>query len=140
MKKKCVKKSVKSSQRILNLSQDGKYACVYLNKKKIRLGHYGSQEAEEKFRQLQIQVLSDPTLSFLIPQEEITVNLLCAGFLEYAKEHDSSHYSSIKTAIEILLKNFHGLPIESLDTRHVLTLQGKFVEHGVSRKYCNSLM
>ena len=40
-------------------------ACVYVKNKKIMLGKSGSPEAQEKFRRLQIQVLSDPTYSFL---------------------------------------------------------------------------
>ena len=103
MKKKNVKKEVKKdSCRVLTIRRDGDYACVYLNKKKIRLGRYGSPEADAKFRQLQIQILTDPSLSSLIPQEQVTVNVLCAGYLKYAKENDSSHFYSVKTAIEII--------------------------------------
>ena len=114
--------------------------CVYLNKKKIILGKSGSPEAEAKFRQLQIQVLSDPTLSFLSPKNQVTVDVLCLGYLEHAKENDPTHFYGIKAAIKILLENFTGLTVESLDTLHFLTLQKKFVESGVSRQYCNMLM
>ena len=31
-------------------------------------------------------------------------------------------------------------PVDTMDTRHFLFLQEQFVEHGVSRRYCNALM
>jgi len=34
---------------------------VYVNKKKIRLGRTGTPEADDAFRRVQIQVLTDPT-------------------------------------------------------------------------------
>jgi len=130
----------KNSPRLLKVCKDRAYDCVYLNKKKIILGRSGTPEADAAYRQLQIQVLSDPTHSFLKGQQQVTVDLLCLVFLKYSKDYDPSHYSAIKTACEILLTNFSGLPVESLDTRHFLILQEKFVEHGISRRYCNSLM
>ena len=130
----------KKSPRIPKLCRDRDYACVYLNKQKIILGHYGSPEAEAAYRQIQIQILSDPTLSFLNPQPQVPAEVLCLAYLEYAKEYDHSHYYSIKTAIEILLKNFSGYVADSLNSGHFLILQNKFVEHGVSRQYCNMLM
>ena len=138
--KKRKKGGKKDSSRVLKIRRDGNYACVYLNKKKVRLGRYGSPEAEVAFRQLQVQVFTDPTLSSLTPREHITVDVLCAGYKEYVKEHDPSHYYSIKTAVDIFLENFKGCAIDSLDSRHFLILQDKFVDHGVSRRYCNVLM
>ena len=107
--------------------------------KKIILGRTGTPEAEAKFRQLQIQVITDPTLSSLKP-EQVTVDTLCLAYLQYAKEHDPGHYSCIKTACEILLRNFTGQAVDTLDTRHFLLLQDMFVQSGVSRQYCNMLM
>ena len=100
---------------------------------------FGTPEADEAFRQLQIRVLTDPTLSSLKPQQ-ITVDILCCAYLKYAKENDPSHYSSIKTAVEILLQHFTGQAVDSLDSLSFLFLQDQFVAHGVSRKYCNTLM
>ena len=75
------KKNVVSSTRNLQLRQDKGYACVYLNGKKIMLGaRFGTPEADEAFRQLQIKVLTDPTLTSLKPQQ-ITVDDLCAAYL-----------------------------------------------------------
>ena len=126
--------------RNLKISQDKGYACVYLNRQKVMLGaRYGTPEADDAFRKLQIQVLTDPTLSFLTP-ELVLVDHLCCAYLKYAEEHDPGHYSAIKTAIEILLQHFTGQPVDSLDSRSFLFLQDQFVAYGVSRKYCNSLM
>jgi len=132
--------TTKSSLKLLKVCKDRNYDCVYLNKKKIILGRSGTPEAEAALRKLQIQILSDPTLSFLYPQQQITVDVLCLAYLQYAKESDPSHYFGIKTACTILLKNFGGQAIESLDSSHFLILQEKYVEHGVSRQYCNMLM
>ena len=134
------KKNALQSTRNLKISQDHGYACVYLNGKRITLGaRYGTPEADEAFRQLQIRVLTDPTLSFLNPQQ-ITVDILCCAYLKYAKENDPGHYGSIKTAITILLQHFGGQAVDTLDSRSFLFLQDQFVAHGVSRKYCNSLL
>ena len=103
------------------------------------LGKSGSPEAQEKFRRLQIQVLSDPTYSFL-ESKQVMVEHLCLVYLEYAEENDPSHFSSIKTAIKILTQHFSGQAVDSLDSRSFLFLQDKFVEHGGSRQYCNTLM
>ena len=134
------KKNAIQSTRNLQIRQDKGYACVYLNGEKIMLGaRFGTPEADEAFRQLHIRVLTDPTLSFLNSQQ-ITVDILCCAYLKYAKEHDPSHFSSIKTAVEILLRHFTGQAVDTLDSRSFLFLQGQFVAHGVSRKYCNSLL
>ena len=134
------KKNAVPSTRNLKISQDKGYACVYLNKQKIMLGaRYGTPEADDAFRRLQIQALTDPTLSFLTP-EQVLVDHLCCAYLQYAEEHDPGHFSSVKTAVEILLQHFGGQPVDSLDSRSFLFLQDQFVAYGVSRKYCNSLM
>ena len=133
------KKKSTQKPRILQVRKDRGYDCVYLNGKKIILGRSGTPEAEAAFRQLQIQVLTDPALASLKPQQ-IVVDDLCLAYLKYAKEYDPSHYSSVKTAVEILVKNFTGQAVESLDSRSFLLLQELFVQHGVSRRYCNALM
>jgi integrase len=132
-------KNVTKSPRILQVHKDRDYDCVYVGRQKIMLGKSGSPEAEAKFRRLQIQVLSDPTLAFLNPQH-VKVDHLCIAYLEYVEENDPGHFSSIKTAVKILLGYYTGQPVDSLDTRHFLFLQEQFVKHGVSRKYCNALM
>jgi len=124
---------------MLKIRKDRDYDCVYVKGKKIMLGKSGSPEAQEKFRRLQIQVLSDPTFSFL-GSRQVTVKHLSLAYLDYAEEHDPSHFSSIKTAVKILLKHFADEPVDSLDSRSFLFLQERFVDHGVSRQYCNSLM
>ena len=81
MKAKKGKKGVKKdSSRVLKVRRDGNYACVYLNKKKIRLGRYGSPEADKAFRQLQVKVFTDPTLSSLASQQKITVDVLSEAY------------------------------------------------------------
>ena len=107
--------------------------------KKIILGRTGTPEADAAYRQLQVKILTDPTFSASKPQN-IEVDALCFAYLQYAKQNDPSHYSSIKTAVEILLRLFTGQPVESLDSRSFLLLQTGFVQHGVSRGYCNELM
>jgi hypothetical protein len=128
-----------SKSTILQVRQDRDYDCVYLSGKKINLGRTGTPEAEEALRQLQIKVLPDPTLGFL-KSRQIIVDDLCLAYLNYAKESDPGHFSTIKTACEILLRNFAGQAVDTLDTRHFLLLQDMFVQHGVSRQYCNMLM
>ena len=126
--------------RNLQIRQDKGYACVYLNGEKIMLGaRFGTPEADEAFRQFQIKVLTDPTLSFLKPQR-ITVDVLCSAYLKYAKENDPGHYSSVKTAAEIFLQHFSAQAIEGLDSKSFLHLRDQFVAYGVSRQYCNALM
>jgi len=138
MNKKSSSKLTKST-RILQVRQDRDYDCVYVNGKKIMLGRSGTPEAAEALRQLQIQVLTDPTLGFLNPQQ-VTVDTLCLAYLKHSKEYDPGHYFSVKTAAEILLQHYADLPVDTLDTRHFLFLQEQFVKHGVSRQYCNALM
>ena len=139
MSKKNVSKSTSKSPRILKISRDRDYACVYLNGGKVMLGRYGTPEADAAFRQLQIQVLTDPTLTSFKPQQ-VMVEDLCLAYLKYAQENDPSHYPSVKTAVEILYRHYTGQPVDTLDTRHFLFLQEQFVAHGVSRRYCNALM
>ena len=139
MNKKNVSKSTSKSTRILQIRQDRDYACVYLGGKKVMLGRYGTPEADAAFRQLQIQVLTDPTLTSFKPQQ-VLVEDLCLAYLQYAQGNDPGHYSSVKTAVEILLQHYTGQAVDTLDTRHFLFLQEQFVEHGVSRRYCNALM
>ena len=49
-------------------------------------------------------------------------------------------FFGIKTAVEILLRHCTGQAVDTLDTRHFLFLQDMFVQHNVSRRYCNMLM
>ena len=133
------KKHSPKPPRILQVRRDRDYDCVYLQGKKIILGRSGTPEAEAAYRKLQIQVLTDPTLTSFKPQQ-VLVDNLCLAYLEYAEEHDPGHFSSIKTAIEILLQHYAGQPVDTLDTRHFLFLQEQFVGHNVSRQYCNALI
>jgi len=133
------KKVSPKSARILQVKQDRDYDCVYVNGKKIMLGRSGTPEAAAALLQLQIRHLTDPTLSSLAPQQ-IPVDTLCLAYLEFSKENDPSHFSSIKTAVTILFKHFTGQAVESLDSRSFLFLQERYVQHGVSRRYCNTLM
>ena len=133
------KKHTLQSPRILQVRKDRNYDCVYVKGKKIILGKSGSPEAEAAFRQLQVKILTDPTFSAPKPQQ-VLVDDLCFAYLKYAKEHDPDHYGGIKTALNILLEHYTGQPVDVLDTRHFLHLQEKFVDHGVSRQYCNMLM
>ena len=76
------KKNVSNSPRILQIRQDRDYDCVYIGKRKIMLGRTGSPEAEAKFRQLQIQALTDPGLASIKPQQ-VTVNDLPGSFNQH---------------------------------------------------------
>ena len=125
------KKHTSKSPRILQVRKGGAYDCVYVNGKKIRLGRTGTPETEANFRKVQVQVLTDPT--YLSPKpQQVTVDCLGFAYLEYAEKHDPGHFSSIKTAVGILVKHFAGQPVDILDTRHFLFLQDMFVERGVS--------
>ena len=134
-----ITKNVTQSPKILKVRQDRQYDCVYLNGKKIILGRSGTPEADAAFRKLQIQVLTDPTLSANNPQQ-VAIDSLCLAYLQYASEHNPSHFYGIRTAIAILLKHFTGQAVEALDSRSLLYLQEQFVLHGVSRKYHNRLV
>ena len=133
------KKNVSKPAKIPPLHKDRDYDCVYVNRKKIMLGKSGTPEAEAAYRQLQIKILTDPTFTASKPQQ-VTVDNLCLAYLEYAQEHDPGHFGSVKTAVGILLQHYTGQAVDTLDTRHFLFLQEKFVEHRVSRQYCNALM
>ena len=133
------KKKTTQSTRILQVCKDRDYDCVYVNSKKIMLGRSGTPEAAAKLLQFQIRLLTDPTLSSLAPQK-VPVDTLCLAYLEYAREYDPGHFYGIKTAVEIFLRHFTGQAVESLDSRSFLFLQEMFVQHGVSRQYCNMLM
>ena len=133
------KKVSPKSPRILQVRKDGVYDCVYVNKKKIRLGRTGTQEADDAFRRVQIQVLTDP--AYLSPKpQHVTVAVLGSAYLDYAEVHDPGHYSAIKTAIGILLQHFSSQTVESLDSRSFVLLQEMFVNSGAARTYCNALM
>jgi hypothetical protein len=133
------KKNVSKPVKLPKVRQDRDYDCVYVRGKKIMLGKSGTPEAEAAYRQLQIQILTDPTFSAPKPQQ-VSVDNLCFVYLKYAQEHDPGHFGSIKTAVNILIQHYAGQAVDTLDTRHFLFLQDKFVEHGVSRQYCNALM
>jgi integrase len=127
------------SPKLPKVRKDRDYDCVYVKGKKIMLGKSGSPEAEAAYRQIQIQILTDPAFSAHKP-EQVTVDCLCFAYLQYAQEHDPAHYSGIKTAVNILIQHYAGQPVDVLDTRHFLFLQDMFVKHNVSRQYCNMLM
>jgi len=102
-------------------------------------GKFGTSEAQAALLKLQIQILTDPTLSSF-DSHQVPVESLCLAYLEYAEEYNPSHFSGIKTAVEILLKHFAGQEMEALDSRSFLFLQEMYVQHSVSRQYCNMLM
>ena len=60
------KNSSPKSPRILKVRKDGAYDCVYVNRKKIRLGRTGTSEADDNFRRIQIQVLTNPTYLYCL--------------------------------------------------------------------------
>jgi len=128
------KKNVSKPPKLPQIHKDRDYDCVYVKRKKIMLGKSGTPEAEEAYRQIQIKILTDPTFS-ASKSQQITVDDLCFAYLKHAKEHDPGHYGSIKTAANILIQHYAGQPVDTLDTRHFLFLQDKFVEHGVSPKF-----
>ena len=133
------KKHSPKPPRILQVRRDRDYDCVYLHGEKIILGRTGTPEADAAFRQLQVRVLTDPTYSPANPQL-ITVDSLCLAYLQYAQENDPGHFSSIKTAVDILLRFTAGQSVEALDSRSFLLLQEMFVQYGAARTYCNALM
>jgi len=65
------KKKSQHSIHPLQIHKDRDYARTYLKGKKIMLGRWGTPEVDAKFRQLQIQILTDPTLATLTPQQVI---------------------------------------------------------------------
>jgi integrase len=131
-------KNVSKPTKLPQIRKDRDYDCVYVKGKKIMLGRSGTPEAEAAYRQLQVRMLTDPTFS--VSKQQVTVDNLCLAYLQYAKEYNHSHYSGIKTAVEILLRHFTGQTVEALDSRSFLFLQEMFVQYGVSRQYCNMLM
>ena len=134
------KKYAPKAPRLLKMCDDRGYACTYHAGRKINLyAKFGTPEAEEALRRLQIQVFTDPTLASVRPQQ-VSVDDLCAAYLLHTEEHDPGHFPSIKTAVKILLQHFAGQAVDTLDTRHFIHLQDMFVEYGVSRQYCNALM
>jgi len=133
------KKNVSKPTKLPKIRKDRDYDCVYVKGKKVMLGRSGTPEAETAYRQLQVQILTDPTFS-APKSQQVTVDNLCLAYLQYTQEHDPDHYSGIKTAVEILLRQFTGQAVDVLDTRHFLLLQDLFVQHGVSRQYCNMLL
>ena len=125
------KRNVSKPARIPQIRRDRDYDCVYVKGKKIMLGRTGTPEAEVAYRQLQVQILTDP--SFSAPKsQQVTVDNLCLAYLKYAEEHDPGHFSSVKTAVDILLRFAAGQSVESLDSRSFLLLQSMFVQHNVS--------
>ena len=101
------KKNVSKPVKLPKVRQDRDYDCVYVKGKKIMLGRTGSPEAETAYRQLQIQILTDPTFSAAKPQQ-VSVDNLCFAYLKYAQEHDPGHFGSIKTAVNILVQHYTG--------------------------------
>ena len=110
------KKNVSKPVKLPKIRQDRDYDCVYVRGKKIMLGRTGSPEAETAYRQLQVQILTDPTFS-APKSQQVTVDCLCFAYLEYVEEHDPGHYSCIKTAVGILVKHFASQSVDTLDSR-----------------------
>ena len=130
------KKNVSKPTKLPKIRQDRDYDCVYVKGKKIMLGRSGSPEAEAAYRQLQVQILTDPTFSAPTSQQ-VTVDNLCLAYLQYAEEYDPGHFSSIKTAVGILLKHYSGLAVDTLDARHFIFLQDMFVQHRMGLFGCH---
>lgn len=128
-----------ASPKVPQIRKDREYACVYANGKKIQLGRYGTPEADIAYREFIAQWVMNPMLATSKPQQ-VTVEVLCLAYLDYAKENDPAHYSGIKTAVETLLEGFMGKTVESQDSLSFLYLQELFVKRDVSRQYCNMLM
>ena len=139
MTKKKVSNSAFHSVRLPQVRKDRDYDYVFVNKKKIMLGRSGTPEARTAYVELQAKLLADPNLSTLKPCQ-VLVDTLCLAYLEYAEKNDQSHFHGIRTAVKIFLDTFTGQAVESFDSRSFLLLQEKFVEHGVSRQYCNMLL
>ena len=111
------KKNAPKSPQMPVMSNDRGYAIVYWNKQRINLhAKYGTPEAECAYRQLQIRILTDPTLASVKPQQ-VSVEDLCAAYLVHAEDHDPGHFPSIKTAVKILLQHYAGQAVDTLVSR-----------------------
>jgi integrase len=129
----------KLKKQLPKYARSGKHAVVYYHGKRIYLGLFNSPESMAAY----VRFTTELKTNSFCPHKDrrnITVQELVPIYLEHAQEYDRSHFSAIKTAVQIFQKNFVDLAVGALDSRSFLLLQEMFVKRGVSRQYCNTLM
>ena len=123
------------------IKQDGKYAVVYLNGRKIRLGRYGTDEAQQEYRRIIAEWLAvgDVTDSHK-KESSYCIDDLATAFLKWAERVcGPSDYGNYKTALTMTLSDYSGTLVKDFGTRALKTMQCRFVEKGYARNYCNKL-
>ena len=123
------------------LKQDGNYAVVYLNGEKIRLGRYGTDEAQQEYHRILAEWLAigDATGSPKT-KKSYSINDLAAEFLEWAKKsYGQSDYGNFRTAIQTTLDIYPKMSVKDFGPRALKTVQKQLVEKGYARSQCNKL-
>ncbi len=128
------------SKRPPKMGRDGKYAVVYLNSKKIRLGRYGSDEAQREYRRFLAEWAAIGNVVDPHKKQSYLIEELAAAFLKWAKNvYGDSDYGNFKTAIEMTLRTHEGMAVKDFGPKALKIVQHKFVEKGYARDYCNKL-
>lgn len=131
----------KLTNRPPKLGKDGNYAVVYAGGKKIRLGKFGSEEAQKNYYRFIAEWGAIGAAAQPHQKKSYLLDELALAFLSWAKDAcGKSDFGNYRTAIETTLELYSGTLVEDFGPRALITVQNQFVQKGYARKYCNKLV
>lgn len=123
-------------------------ARVYINRKPVYLGAYGSEQSRIRYAEIISKLASGvPLDSFASkgepPETCLTINEFCLAFLRHAVEYYSkdrrpnAEVDCLKSAIRPLVNLFGENPADKLTPLMMKAVREKYIEAGWSRGFCN---
>ena len=116
-----------------NYCKDGKYAVVYLHRKKYRIGLHGSEESQIRYARLIAESKVNPNFHPHSGKADISVREVAAAFLEHAErtlaKPNYTHYRIV--IIDFLLKLYgDDTPIDGFKPSCLKLLREEMIQSG----------
>jgi len=135
-----------SDRHVPKLCRDGRYAVVYANGQKYRLGKWNkdtdipTESALTAYGRFIAEWIVAPYSAGKHRNVEVTINELVKAFLNEKKAYIApSDYWSYTIALTTILQLYDGIPTDSFTPKSLKAVRQVFVERGYSRNYCNKL-
>ena len=128
------------------LCQSERYAVVYANGQKIRLGKWDNATAQptesslKAYARFVAEWVVSPLVAGRSRQEGATINELARAFLNEKRETVlKNDYVSYEIALATVLQLYDGIPADFFSPKSLKAVRNVFVERGYTRGYCNKL-
>ena len=125
------------------MKKSGKYAAVYYNKKRYRLGIWGSPEAKTAYRRFLAEIDASPVsleTEQLKGKDGALIAELAASFFKHFESRlHPSHVTHFKTIIRYLVGVYGDMPVNAFSPKKLKVVRDQMVRSGkLCRKQINA--